>query len=61
VFAYHPHGILPSTASWVTATKEWVDLFPGIWPALLTSSILHIIPFMKVRPSVRPSVRSRHC
>eukprot|EP00656_Telonema_subtile_P010156 TRINITY_DN14851_c0_g1_i2.p1 TRINITY_DN14851_c0_g1~~TRINITY_DN14851_c0_g1_i2.p1 ORF type:complete len:571 (+),score=97.47 TRINITY_DN14851_c0_g1_i2:37-1749(+) len=47
IFGYHPHGIVPLTAAWATLTSAWENMFPGIVPAALTSTIIHSIPFAR--------------
>ncbi|KAF1332114.1 Diacylglycerol o-acyltransferase 2, partial [Globisporangium splendens] len=47
VMAFHPHGIMPTTAMWLLFTERWRELFPGVHPHLLTASVLHQIPLSR--------------
>lgn len=47
VMGFHPHAILPLTCGWMHFTQQWLDLFPGITPANLTSTIIHYVPIMR--------------
>ncbi|KAH9261212.1 hypothetical protein BASA81_000916 [Batrachochytrium salamandrivorans] len=47
VFGYHPHGLFPMGAMYVHGTTQWMNLFPGIVPFSLTSTVTHIIPLLK--------------
>lgn len=47
VLAFHPHGIMPTTAMWLLFTEQWRQLFPGVHPCLLTASVLHQIPLSR--------------
>lgn len=47
VMAFHPHGIMPTTAMWLLFTDQWRQLYPGIHPHLLTASVLHQIPLAR--------------
>lgn len=47
VMAFHPHGIMPTTAMWLLFTEQWRQLFPGVHPCLLTASVLHQIPLSR--------------
>ncbi|KAK3277412.1 hypothetical protein CYMTET_14575 [Cymbomonas tetramitiformis] len=47
IFGFHPHGIVPMTCGWVHMTPQWQQLFPGVQPVPLVSSIMHTIPLMR--------------
>ncbi|TYZ63597.1 hypothetical protein PybrP1_004807 [[Pythium] brassicae (nom. inval.)] len=47
VMAFHPHGIMATSAMWVSFTEQWHRLFPGVQPRLLTASVLHQIPLAR--------------
>eukprot|EP00043_Microstomoeca_roanoka_P009352 m.88971 g.88971 ORF g.88971 m.88971 type:complete len:762 (+) comp14560_c0_seq1:395-2680(+) len=47
IFGYHPHGILPLSAGFLTSTSHWRKEFANIMPAPLSSSILHHVPLLR--------------
>eukprot|EP00045_Choanoeca_perplexa_P014131 m.164445 g.164445 ORF g.164445 m.164445 type:complete len:746 (-) comp16579_c0_seq1:931-3168(-) len=47
IFGFAPHGIMPLSAAYLTRTRTWMDAFPGIKPAVLSSSILHFVPLIR--------------
>lgn len=47
IMAFHPHGIMATSAMWITFTEQWHRLFPGVQPRVLTASVLHQIPLAR--------------
>lgn len=47
VFGFHPHGVLPLAAGFLTSTTKWRERFAGMMPAPLSSSILHHVPLLR--------------
>ena len=47
IFGFHPHGVIPLTIGWATLSDLWVKMFPGIHPAPLASSVLHVVPLTR--------------
>ena len=47
IFGYHPHAIIPIACQWTCLTSKWEAKFPGIRPATLVSSIVHMAPIMR--------------
>lgn len=47
VMAFHPHGIMATSAMWVSFSEQWHRLFPGVQPHVLTASVLHQIPLAR--------------
>ncbi|EGD72441.1 hypothetical protein PTSG_00461 [Salpingoeca rosetta] len=47
IFGFHPHGILPISAGFITSTTAWRSMFAGMMPAPLSSSILHHVPLLR--------------
>eukprot|EP00049_Salpingoeca_infusionum_P004109 m.74908 g.74908 ORF g.74908 m.74908 type:complete len:1110 (-) comp12420_c0_seq3:358-3687(-) len=47
IFGFHPHGIIPVTCGYIARIRAWQREFPNIFPAILSSSIVHFIPVMR--------------
>ena len=47
VFTYLPHGMFPAAAGYVMHLKSWADNIPGIFPVVLTATVMHYVPFMR--------------
>eukprot|EP00803_Ostreobium_quekettii_P005722 evm.model.scf_27.11 EVM.evm.TU.scf_27.11 scf_27:83458-88282(-) len=47
IFGYHPHGLYPSGAAFMTLTKDFRDKWPGIQPVTLAASAMFSAPIYR--------------
>jgi len=47
VFAYHPHGLIPTGSIWMSMTREFRERFKGLKPVTLAASALFRAPIVR--------------
>ena len=47
MICFHPHGVFPSTAMWMSHAECWKKYFQFLDPIVLVATVIHLIPVMR--------------